>query len=114
MFIIKIKTNKIMLLEINIYKTETTKGHDVELDITLNLNVDIEPCDGSAHGELKLLSILDSELELSSSIGNKMVKIEGEEKIEMMLDLFGIELDSLILQDLTDNEYEYIKKITED
>ena len=114
MFIIKIKTNKIMLLEINIYKTETTKGHDVELDITLNLSVDIEHSEGYNHGELYLLCILDSQLEISSSIGNKMVKVEGEEKIKMMLDLFGIELDSLILQDLTDNEYEYIKKITED
>ncbi len=103
-----------MTLSINIYKTETTKGHDVELDITLNLNVDIEPCDDSIHGELRLLSILDSELEISSLIGNKMVKVDGEEKIEMMLDLFGIELDSLILQDLADNEYEYIKKITEE
>ena len=103
-----------MILPINIYKTETTKGHDVELDITLNLNVDIEPCDDSIHGELRLLNIIDSELEISSLIGNKMVKVEGEEKIEMMLDLFGIELDSLILQDLADNEYEYIKKITEE
>lgn len=103
-----------MLLYINIYKRETTKGHDVELDITLNLKVDIEPCDDSIHGELRLLDIIDSELEISSLIGNKMVKVDGQEKIEMMLDLFGIELDSLILQDLADNEYEYIKKITED
>ena len=103
-----------MLLYINIYKRETTKGHDVELDITLNLNVDIEPGDDSIHGDLRLLDIIDSELEISSLIGNKMVKVDGQEKIEMMLDLFGIELDSLILQDLADNEYEYIKKITED
>ena len=103
-----------MLLPINIYKTSTTKGHDVELDITLNLNVCLEPCDGYIHGELRLLGIIDSELEISSLIGNKMVKVEGEEKIEMMLDLFGIELDSLILKELADNEYEYIKKITED
>jgi len=113
LFIIKIKTNKIMELEINIYRTETTKGHDVELDITANLNVDIEPCDDSIHGELKLIDIDDIRLEVSSSIGNKMVFIQGIEKVEMMLDLFGIELDSLILQELNDNEYEYIKELTD-
>jgi len=102
-----------MELEINIYRTETTKGHDVELDITANLNVDIEPCDDYIHGELKLIDIKDIRLEVSSSIGNKMVCVDGEEKVEMMLDLFGIELDSLILQDLNDNEYEYIKELAD-
>ena len=102
-----------MELEINIYTVEITKGHDVELDITVNLNVDIDTCDDSIHGELKLIDIDDIRLEVSSGISNKMVFIQGLEKVEMMLDLFGLELDSLILNELNDNEYEYIKKLTD-